>query len=353
MTNAEYIELSRRARRSYARITRETMTKLLDVYIDAGKLAAAEVRRATLSGLSDLTSQSWKSIELQLEEGARQIRAAIESRVYESIDRSLNIGNKIQTNYFDDAIERSDLNDFIPGISTKVKEIYRGINDRIVRSVVNRVYQDGYGFSTRIWRAGLSYQEQIKNVISTGFSIGRDTVKIAKDLQVYIADGKLALANRYGPNLVIIRDGKKRISWKLFKEKYGAEATNKARAFMRRVGNKVDWRALRIVRSELYASLQEAAVFQGKANPGANGLYDWVLEAGRQHWNCDCPDNQRNGPYIYTEVPGFPHSNCRCSVRPQLRNTNEFIKDLKAWGNGERIDYLDRWYSEYSPIINT
>lgn len=330
MTNAEYIELSRRARRSYARITRETMTKLLDVYIDAGKLAAAEVRRATLSGLSDLTSQSWKSIELQLEEGARQIRVAIESGVYESINRSLNIGNKIQTNYFDDAIERSDLNDFIPGISTKVKEIYRGINDRIVRSVVNRVYQDGYGFSTRIWRAGLSYQEQIKNVISAGFAQGRDTIKIAKDLQVYIKDGKIALANRFGPNLV-----------------------RGTKEFMKRIGNKVDWRALRIVRSELYVSLQDAAVLQGRANPGATGLYDWVLEAGRQHWNCACPDNQRNGPYVYTEVPGFPHPNCRCSVRPQLRNTNEFVKDLKAWGNGERIDYLDRWYSEYSPIINT
>jgi hypothetical protein len=321
MTKAEYINLSRQARNSLRSLTKQAMTKLHKIYIEAGRLAAAQVRKAELAGLSNLTIESWGLIEKQLGDGAQKIMKAIEKQTYAVLNSGVGLTNNIHEDFINDAISAAGITNKIS--PQAVKALYRSINDYIIQSVVNRVWQDGYTFSTRIWRAGMEYQNQIRMVISTGLAQGRDPIKIAKDLQIYIADGKKKLANRYGPNLV-----------------------RPAKEFMKRIGNTVDWRALRIVRSELYASLQDAAIQQGMANPGALNSYDWVLEKGRQHWNCECPDIASDGPYKYENVPGYPHANCRCQIRAVMRNTKEFVSDLKRWGDGYSVDYLDEWYRQ-------
>lgn len=202
------------------------------------------------------------------------------------------------------------------------------VNERVVRSVINRMFADGYTLSERIWRVGSDYPTQINRVISSGFAQGRDPVKIAKDLQVYIRDGKPALAKRYGPDL-----------------------TAGTKAWMRRIRGQVDYRALRLVRSELYMSLQEAGRESGRANPGATEVYDWILNAGRQIWNCACEDYAGGGPidggYDYHDVPSYPHPHCQCRTQARLRNHKQFTGDLKRWSRGESVDYLDEWNREF------
>ena len=123
------------------------------------------------------------------------------------------------------------------------------INDLVFRATVNRLFDDGLGLSDRIWRVGIDYKTQISRVISAGFAQGRDPAKIARDIRGYIKEGKEYLAKSYGPKL-----------------KQGT------REFFSRIRKSVDYRALRLVRSELYMSLQDAALLSGKANPGTKNL---------------------------------------------------------------------------------
>ena len=326
MTAAEYQKLYRQARKSFPNLTVQTMKKIKDVYIEAAKKAAIEVRAAELLGKSDLTIESWRSIEAQLARSAADISESIEAGVYNSVKSATSYTSNINEEYIIDSVHKAGIEGKIP--ITGIKNVYFSVNERVVASIVNRIYQDGYSFSTRVWKAGQAFQDEIKNVISAGLTQGRDLIKVARDIQTYVKDGKLALAKRFGT----LERG--------------------TREFMKRIGNKVDWRALRIVRSELYASLQEASAEQGRANPGALDQYDWVLEAGRQHWNCACPDIAADSPYKYENIPGYPHSNCRCQIRPVLRNNDEFTADLKKWINNEPVDYLDNWYAEYGWQIN-
>lgn len=319
MTQAEYRKAYARARRSVFNLTRKVMKELKLVYVAAGEQVATVVRDAELRDLSPLTINSRTAVQQQLEQGANAIRNQIANNLPVSIRDSSNIVSKIDKRYMTDLLPVGRGVD-AAGIAA-VAEI---VNEKVVLSVVNRVFTDGYTFSDRIWLVGTDYRTNINRVISTGYAQGRDPVKIAKDIQIYIDDGKIKLAKRYGPNL-----------------------NADSKRFFRRVRGKVDYRALRLVRSELYMGLQDAGRESGRANPGGLDLFDWILNPNRQQWNCVCPDNAAGSPYSYNEVPPFAHPNDMCRVQVRLRNQGDFIKDLKKWGNGEEVDYIDQWYREY------
>jgi hypothetical protein len=319
MTQAEYTKAYAKARRSVFNLTRRVMKELEKVYITAGDQVAAIVRDAELRDLSPLTINSRTAIQLQLEAGANNIRSHLANNLPKSIRDSSNIVSRIDKKYM------TELLPFGRGVDAAgIAAVTEIVNEKVVISVINRVFTDGYSFSDRIWLVGTDYRTNINRVISAGYAQGRDPVKIAKDIQVYIEDGKIKLAKRYGPNL---KAGTKR--------------------FLQRVRLKIDYRALRLVRSELYMGLQDAGRESGRANPGGLGLYDWILNPNRQQWNCVCPDNAAGSPYAYNEVPSFAHPNDMCRVQVRLRRQDDFLKDLKKWGNEEDVGYLDSWYREY------
>jgi hypothetical protein len=319
MTNTTYIRLLAEARRQYPLLTQRATKQLQESYITAAKMAAAVVRDAETRGLSRLTVESWAQIKTQLERGAQLIQDAIEQRIPLTVGDALEKYTQINIDYIMGGVRKAGA-DKITEIG--IRNMFVAINDRVIRSIANRVFRDGYSYSTRIWRVGQYYQEQIKRVINAGLAQGRDVIKIARDIQVYTKDGKIALAKRYGPNL-----------------------ERPTKAFMARIGNRVDYRALRLVRSELYMSLQDAGRESGRINPACAQEWDWILGPSRSHWDCECPDFAANAPYEYNEIPAYPHPNCVCEVRQVLRNHEEFMNDLASWSQGNTVPYLDDWYN--------
>jgi hypothetical protein len=338
------------------------MKILRRTYLQAAKDAATKVLAADFAGQSQITIQSWAAIEAQLSSSAAEITRVLEEQIESKVLTGSKIRTDIHNKYLKDMVTASGADDFIT--KSGLANMFSGVGNRVIESLIGRIYQDGYTFSDRIWRIGQKYQDTIKDVISVGLAQNRDLIKIAKDIQVYTADGKVGLANRFGMisrrDIDNYRKGKAlRIDWKMFEKKiiseYGPEEGIKiiksTRSFMQRIGNRVDWRALRLVRSELYSSIQIADAEAGRVNPAALDLYDWILEAGRQQWSCACESLSLDGPYKYSEIPGYPHSNCSCSIRVRLRNGNDFESDLKRWVDGESVDYMDAWYRDtYLPM---
>lgn len=318
MTSSEYERLFRQATRQFPLITRQTLAQMKSIYIQASKEISAIILEAQLSGKSALTTASWNAINNQLlveiENIGRALQANVESMVFNTSNKLSSITSRFL----------EDITQYTNGLITSqgIASTLGMVNNNVVLATITRLYSDGYSFAERCWKVGEAYAEQVRRVITSGLAQGRDMVKIAKDLQVYTKDGKVALVNRYGDLVRGTSD------------------------FVKRIGNKVDWRALRLIRSEMYASMQQAAKWQGLANPASNGLYAWV-RGGTQDWGCECPENAKNSPYTYKNVPSFPHPNCLCRIIPLMRSYRAFIKDLKAWGNGARIDYMDNWYSNF------
>ncbi len=316
MTAAEYARAYAAARREIPSLTLGTMRRLRKTYLEAAEMAAAKMRAAELlEGGGGLTASSWAQMEEALRAGAQKIQLAIEAQLPLAVKDIAGEVTQIDEVYLVEALNRAgvDLDRAV------VKNLFVDASDKVIRSLVTRVYSDGYTFSQRVWRAGLGYQESMKRAITSGISSGRDILDVARDLQVYAREGRDALAKRWG------------------------DLTRGTPEWTRRIRVDVSSDALRLVRSELYSSEQEAARIDGMLNPGCSGLFDWVRTLGGD-WDCDCPELAAGSPYTAEELPAYPHPQCACIIRPRLRDPREFIRDLKVWAGGERVGYLDAWH---------
>ena len=347
MTQQEYIKAFRTARQQSAQITMQVRRELKKVYAEASLKVSAEVARVEAAGLSDLTSSAWKQINDQLQAAADIISTNVEELTPLSISKAYKGYLDADTKYIMDAVNQAG-NDYIT--TAGIRNMGVGVDFRLLQSQATRVLQDGYTFSERVWNIfdgdgkpiGINgdYQYRIKNVILTGQAQGRDNIKIAKDIQVYVAKGKDAVfkPGRYGKLI---------------------PGTAKYKA---RISGTVDWRSLRLVRSEMNASLQQAGVLEGTLNPASSGMFAWEKQSGNpidpaNNNNASgkrCIDLQRDGPYTLESVPSYQHPNCSCSTRPVLRDQKEFVADLKEWiPNSGNNPVLDNWYnSQYNKLVD-
>jgi hypothetical protein len=339
MTSAEYKKAYKAAQADSVKILANTRRELLKVFKEAGELASQAVANATADGLSDLTSNAWIAIEAQLQEGANLVSQATVDLTASSISSAYGNFAAVDEDAVMDAVALSGT-DVIT--RTGFRSLTAAVNLELLTATANRVYEDGYTFSDRVWKTfdlqsrpvGVNgdYQYRIKNLILTGQAQGRDVVDIAKDIQLYISDGKDAVftAGRYGKLVPGTGEYKARIS------------------------GTVDWRALRLARSELYASLQEGQIANGLANPSCRDQYNWVKNRGnptdpdgsRNASGTRCIDLDTGSPYTYSQIKafGYQHPNCMCYREPVLMDQRDFVADLKAWSPGSGPEYLDTWY---------
>ncbi len=324
MTSAEYERAYAKARNTWPKLTAETMRKIRDVYLDSAKKLGEILKSGSLDDKSQITRDMTEQMEAEFQRAARAIQASIIEEVPLLISRGYDGYSKIEVEFMTDALEGID-----QGKVTEkgLQNIYVGVNQRLVEITLHRIGQDGYTFAQRAGIAAGKYQPAMNDLIAAGFAQGRDLAKIAEDLTKYVTDGKIKTVKRWGE---ILEPGSK--------------------ALLKRVPERVDYRALRIARSELASSLQEGARQNGRINPGAVDEFDWVLMNELHASGDPCPDLAANSPYAFADVPGYPHPNCECWVRPRLRDAKEFRDDLIRWADGERVPAMDKWYAEtYKP----
>lgn len=318
LTEAQYSKLYRKALDSFKRLIRTGSKELRQIYIEASEQVTKSILDAELSGLSDLTTGSWANIKLSLENAARSIRDKVEPYISNIMKNSTRTVSAIDEEYIISAIKDAGGDVSI----TSIRNLFVRVDEQVIASLFSRIYQDGYSFSERVWRVGIQYQEDVKRVIQLGLSQGRDMIDIARDLEVYVQKGKKGIVKRIGDLL---------------------EGTSE---FRKRIRKDIDYNALRILRSELYASLQDSARYSGMINPGCTNFYRWIRTYS-EDFGCDCPDYEQNSPYSLNDLPSYPHPNCSCRIEPILMNRADFVNDLSAWANGESIQYLDDWEMQY------
>jgi hypothetical protein len=307
-------------------MTAQTMKLIRAAYQTAADNAASVIASGALEGKSALTQDTIAKLEAELQAGIALIDKAIKDNVPDLMAQGLASYADVDIRFMTDALGNAAGQKItIQGL----KDLYSNVNSQVVSITLNRVFQNGYDFAASAGRVALRFDTDIKNLIAAGLAQNRDLGKIAGDITKYVKTGKQQMVHRWGDKI---------------------EPDSKA--LLRRVPERVDYRALRIARSELSMSLQEAGKENGRLNPGASGWYDWVRVNSVDH-GCICPRNATNSPYRYEEVPPFDHPNCMCVVRTRLLDVSEFTADLRDWVGGGENPRLDTWYSSvYLPGQN-
>lgn len=312
-TSADYSRLYREARRAALRMDVAARQRIAAIYESAAEDAARIVRDGLERGLSELTTARWSAIESSLRDAAAAIARGSQEAGESLVEATAGIFPEMNADWLMRAVQ-------LAGAEQKVTReglalISGSIESRVVASLASRLWADGKTFSDSVWgNDGLraDWYERLRMTIAGGIAQGRDPAKIAKDIQVYSADGKLALLQRWGAL-----------------ERGTAEFTS-------RLPGRIDWRAVRLVRSEFNASLQDSQGFAAMANPGCTGEVDWVLQEGRQHSGCECEDLAAGGPYPADDPPTYPHPNCMCWLRPRLRDHDEIHRRAEALRRGRK-----------------
>lgn len=320
----DYAKAFADARRQAYRLNIASRRQIIEVYQRAASEAAAIARDALERGLSELTAGRWQVMASRLAQAADEIARGTESTTKSVITLTTSLFAEVDKDYIWTAAKLAGANRRIT--EDGLGRIVARVSEKVVASLATRLWSDGYTFSQRVWgREGIreGWLDSIKMTVASGIAQGRDPAQIARDIQVYTAKGKDYLLKEWDIK-----------TWGQLK-KGTAE-------FAKRIPKNIDYRALRLVRSELGASLQDAELRSGQINPAATGEYDWVLSPAHLIED-SCDDLAAKGPYQEGKVPTYPHPNCFCSVRPRLMDHDEFVSDLANWASGANVPYLDKW----------
>jgi hypothetical protein len=230
-----------------------------------------------------------------------------------------------------------------------------------------------YDLSASVWAAVGEEEQSIFTIVRTGRALGRDVKDIAADLEAYVNygdGGKRVMArwNHMFPNT----DKGRREAWKrqyladhpgpngepyqmFTEEARAALRTPEARAYLKektaaktRLGTPlrpdvvkeyhgrlgaagIDYRTMRIMRTETAVALAERQEAIARNSDICTGMVDWVLQKGRDGWNCKCAEYAAGGPYEVDHLPGpVPlHPNCNCQLRPHLKSKAEIDAEFR------------------------
>lgn len=230
------------------------------------------------------------------------------------------------------------------------------------------IFTKRYDLSKLVWASVEEIEEEIFNVINGGLALARDPVDIAKDLETYIKyeDGGKRVLGRWGAMFPNTEKGR-REAWQreylAFHDlQPGTEDADKLLAtpeaenwlkgmmaektqrgtprlpdavkqYSRRIGAAgLDYRAIRIVRTETAAMLADEETDFAKNSYAATGKVEWVLKSKREEWGCKCAEYAEGGPYDIDNLPAqIPvHPNCDCELRPLLKSPEELEQTFKA-----------------------
>jgi hypothetical protein len=321
MTSDQYYRLYKQARSQSALISLRAQVELRSLYIKASKQAADKLKDALNPGKRELSESEWNELSRQLKDAKLTLTDGITAIAVATVAAGAILYPKVNAAYLKANIKSESITD--SGLDKLASVQTR----RAVESMSTRTYGTGKAFSTRVWGAKDDWEASIRKIVEEGIKIGRDPAKIAKDIQVYTADGRVALANRW------------------------AQIERGTPGWYNRLPKNLDWRGVRLIRSELQASIQQAEIISGEENPGGTGKYKWLLGPGLNH--CDTCLGYSTQIFTKETIPSYPHSNCGCVAELILRDRAQFVKDLKSWESGDiNADnrYIDQWYTNiYQP----
>jgi hypothetical protein len=326
MTSQEYKKIFRDLRKTMGSLTVEQQKNLLKIYSQAAK----EASKALLSVSDSLERIQLEAMTELLKRSAQMVADSTNKTVLSLLKSGFDIIGDGQKELIEETASRAGLR------ITGLDEMIFAINNRLIAATVNRTYANGYTYSERVWGQfdangnpiGVfgDWINRIKNVVNIGIAQGIDPVQIARDTEKFLtSEGGIRekIEGRWG-KLVPGTD-----------------------EYIRRIGQApIDYRAMRLVRSELYSSLQTASIEFGRSNPGSTGMYNWILQQGRESWPCDCEDLAKGSPYKEEDIPEYPHPLCFCSIEPQIMNMDEFTQMMKDYKDGidnKNTRAMDEW----------
>lgn len=236
--------------------------------------------------------------------------------------------------------------------------------EKTIEEYTARFYET-FDLSGAVWKDVELQQEKILAVIRGGIAQMRDPVDIARDLEIFLKyhDGGKRVVGRWRNMIPPGREAEaleeqadrmisrgamhpeEKARWIEQASKASAPIPAMVDQYIRRIGaGGLDYRVIRIVRTETQFFLQEEQKQIASDPITATGKIQWLLDAAHRDYRCKCGEYARglvggvqvgtpDGIYDADKLPNPPHPNCLCVFKPVLKSSEEIFKSLKdKWG---------------------
>lgn len=307
------------ARRDFLRLRSRSELAIRQVYVRAADRIAEQLRdlRPTVGGL---TRRHLMVLEQALRREADAIHDGVTRQVQGSMESAVALGARPIDRHLLRAIEEAH----VPVDVLKLQRGFAEVNRAAVEALWARTHR-GLRVSDRIWNTANDARTAMRDLVQAGVAMGRDPVRIARDLERYVRGGAVTLAGDY-PNML--------------------------RRMGRWIPKNLSYEALRLARTETTKAFQEGVYSRGRTNPAYRGV-KWMLSDAHPFPDvCDTLASadlygMGRGVYPVGEEPVVPHPNCLCYVVAVLLDRELFVQDLLAWQSdpGSRA-YLEEWYTQ-------
>jgi len=311
------------ARSEFLRIRLNLQPEIRKIYARAADRLAREIRALPRTG-HDLTRDYLRALETALRKEAGQLNADLTASLRSTIEQSVAAGLKPHARITTKLLQQASI-----GLNVlQAQWAFAAVNTRAVEAIWARA-RNGLRLSDRIWNIAGRNMDAIRDVILDSVTMGRDAVKVARDLEQYL---KVKTPVTEFPNMM------KRMG--------------------KRIPKDITYEALRLARTEMTSAFGEGTIAGGHATASYRGIR-WVLSAAHPEPDV-CDELAHGGPghdgvYPRGQEPAYPaHPNELCILLPQHEKPDDFVKRLREWrdNSGAHPD-IDRWYNEVYKVAYT
>lgn len=309
----DYYKWALEARKKYLLMLQQSDETIAELYIASINRIIQELKKGENKNLKYLLEVIAKDVDQFNQDLAKAIKFVVEN----DTENGMYFIKQVSI----DVLKEAGV-DTVPFIKSMEFSRKRAIQTSFARSFA-RSHEDGLKLSERIWNIGQHNKKIMSDIVRAG--AGEDVVTVARSLESYVKKGKTSIAANY-PNMI------KRME--------------------SRIPANLDYKALRLARTELTAAYGEGVIASAKATPVVKYV-KWVISSSHPRKDiCDTNANggpNGNGIYEAMSCPIYPaHPNCICTLQPAPENTTVVVDKLKAWlKNPQSQPEIEEWYQTH------
>lgn len=306
---ADYYKWALEARKKYLLMLQQSDETIAELYIASINRIIQELKKGENKNLKYLLEVIAKDVDQFNQDLAKAIKFVVEN----GTENGMYFIKQVSI----DVLKEAGV-DTVPFIKSMEFSRKRAIQTSFARS-----HEDGLKLSERIWNIGQHNKKIMSDIVRAG--AGENVVTVARSLESYVKKGKTSIAANY-PNMI------KRME--------------------SRIPANLDYKALRLARTELTAAYGEGVIASAKATPVVKYV-KWVISSSHPRKDiCDTNANggpNGNGIYEAMSCPIYPaHPNCICTLQPAPENTTVVVDKLKAWlKNPQSQPEIEEWYQTH------
>lgn len=305
----DYYKWALEARKKYLLMLQQSDETIAELYIASINRIIQELKEGENKNLKYLLEVIAKDVDQFNQDLAKAIKFVVEN----GTENGMYFIKQVSI----DVLKEAGV-DTVPFIKSMEFSRKRAIQTSFARS-----HEDGLKLSERIWNIGQHNKKIMSDIVRAG--AGEDVVTVARSLESYVKKGKTSIVANY-PNMI------KRME--------------------SRIPANLDYKALRLARTELTAAYGEGVIASAKATPVVKYV-KWVISSSHPRKDvCDTNANggpNGNGIYEAMSCPIYPaHPNCICTLQPAPENTTVVVDKLKAWlKNPQSQPEIEEWYQTH------